>query len=247
MKKIFAMLLVLAMLLGATAVAVAVDVTGTWYCTEIGEGGNTFNPADFGLNVVVTLNEDGTCTMDAEESTQGTWTIDGDTVTIKEEGAPDTVMTLVDGKLIIDEEEATMVFSREAAGGFTPAEAVEAAAVEDFNGRWEAYKASALDMYVDIATLGQTAGLLIEDGVVTLQGTLFGEGEDEAQTMNLEFVDGMLKADMGDQGTLELYLLEDGTLHMNMVNELMTVELFLQRAEAAEESTAETAEETVAA
>jgi len=100
---------------------------------------------------------------------------------------------------------------------------------------------------VDIATLGQTAGLPIEDGVVTLQGTLFGEGEDEAQTMNLEFVDGMLKADMGDQGTLELYLLEDGTLHMNMVNELMTVELFLQRAEAAEESTAETAEETVAA
>ncbi|MBQ8111233.1 MAG: lipocalin family protein [Clostridia bacterium] len=229
MKKIFAMLLALAMLLGAMAMAEAVDVTGDWYCTEMIQGENSFNPADLGLKIVVTLNEDGTAIMDAGEPVEGTWTIDGDTVTLKEEGAPDTVMTLVDGNLVIEQDSVSMVLSREAAQGFTPAEAIEAAAIEDFNGTWEAYKAGAFGAYVDMSALGGTAGLSIEDGALTVHGTLFSGAE--GQTVTVEFVDGALKVSMDDQGDLEICLLEDGTLRMNMINETMTVEIYLRQAE----------------
>lgn len=236
MKKLFAMLLALAMLLGAMAMAEAVDVTGTWYCTEFVQGDQSFNPADFGLNIVVTLNEDGTAAMDAGEPSEGTWTMEGDIVTITEQNGLETIMTLTDGNLVIEEDEVKMVLSREAAEGFTPAEAVEAAAAEDFNGAWEAYKASAFGMYVDMSATGQTASLTIEDGNVNLMGTLFGSLA--GQTLSMEFADGALKLNINDQGNLELHLLVDGTLRLDMITEAMTAEIYLQPAEAAEEAPA---------
>lgn len=52
------------------------DFFGTWYGRSIEEGGEVYSMADFGMEMVLTLNEDGTCVIfDGEEEDPGVWTI----------------------------------------------------------------------------------------------------------------------------------------------------------------------------
>ena len=78
MKKLTAMLLALCMLL-AVVPALGEDFTGTWYMTL----------AEVSMGSFV-LNEDGTSTANVlgQDPYEGTWSADGDTVTITVDGAP---------------------------------------------------------------------------------------------------------------------------------------------------------------
>ena len=58
MKKLLCALLALAMLC-ACAAAETVDVTGTWYLSEIKLGEERINPAAMNLELAFTLNENG--------------------------------------------------------------------------------------------------------------------------------------------------------------------------------------------
>ena len=78
MKKITALLLVLCMLLAAVP-AMGEGPSGNWYMTL----------ADVSLGYIL-LNEDGTANLNIASQTEitGTWTMDGDSVTITAEGEP---------------------------------------------------------------------------------------------------------------------------------------------------------------
>ena len=78
MKKITALLLVLCMLLAAVP-ALGEGPSGNWYMTL----------ADVSLGYIL-LNEDGTANLNIASQTEitGTWTVDGDSVTITAEGEP---------------------------------------------------------------------------------------------------------------------------------------------------------------
>ena len=78
MKKLLSVLLVLAMLLGACALAETVDLTGEWYLTELAMGDTSVDPSALGMNITITLNGDGTAVLvstygDEEETQEGTW------------------------------------------------------------------------------------------------------------------------------------------------------------------------------
>ena len=83
MKKIFALFLALCLVLAALPVMAENDFSGTWYLVMLGMNGATFE-----------LNADGTFTgtseTDEEEAkkTEGTWSADGDQVTLTVDSAP---------------------------------------------------------------------------------------------------------------------------------------------------------------
>ena len=91
MKKLFAVVIALAMLLSAAVVAEATDFTGMWYLNNMEMEGMTVSAAEFGMEMTFDLKEDGT--VDAHQARgeetddkQGTWTAEGDTVTITVDG-----------------------------------------------------------------------------------------------------------------------------------------------------------------
>ena len=60
MKKLFAIVIALAMLLSAAALAEAADYTGVWYLNAMEAEGESYSPATFGIEMSIELKEDGT-------------------------------------------------------------------------------------------------------------------------------------------------------------------------------------------
>ena len=83
MKKLVSLIIALAMLcLMVPAMAEETLPTGEWYLISVSAEGTQVDPAVFGMEMTLTLNEDGTCTMVSEETEEGTWTFEGNTLTI---------------------------------------------------------------------------------------------------------------------------------------------------------------------
>lgn len=240
MKKAFAALLILSMLLGAVAVAEAAGAAGTWYMIEMNNDGQVINPAELGMTVALELAEDGTATMSGmggEEAQTGTWTIDGTTVTVTIDGDP-LDFALEDGKLTASDDTMTMVFSQEQpeVEAFVPAAAVEAA-VEDFAGTWNAVKIGLEGQYYDVSILGADVTATIEDTTITLDGFMFSN-----QSLSLEYADGALSFS-GSSEALEMSIkasmLEDGMVALDLAANGQAFTFYLSRAEeAAEEAPA---------
>lgn len=236
MKKAFAALLVLSMLLSAVALAESTGAAGTWYLIEVQSEGQTFNPADFGMEMTLVLNEDGTAAMNGvgDEPSTGTWTIDGSTVTVTIDDDP-LDFALEDGKLTASQDNLTMVFSTEPseAATFAPAAPVEAAAAEDFAGTWNAAKIGLEGTYYDAAILGADVTATFEDTTVTLDGFMFSN-----TAIPLEFADGALSFsgsddESGMQIAIKASLLEDGMLALDLdAGETGAFTFYMNRAEA---------------
>lgn len=214
MKKAFAALLILSMLLSAMAVAEAADVAGDWYMIEMQAEGMTINPADMGMEMILTLAEDGTASMSGmgDEPSTGTWAINGTTVTVTIEGDP-LDFTLADGKLTASQDDMTMVFSKEASATFAPAAPVEAAA-EDFAGTWNAERIGMEGQYYPVSILGADITAAIEGTTITLNGFMFNN-----TAIQLEHADGKLSfSGSVEDATLSITasLLEDGTMALDM-------------------------------
>ena len=115
MKKILALTLVLCMALAAipALAETAADFTGTWYLLMLGMTGGTFE-----------LNADGTCTgtsatAEEEQKAEGTWSAEGDTVTLTVQGQ--NLPLTFDGTDLLLGAEALAVF-----GGDTIPEGLDA-------------------------------------------------------------------------------------------------------------------------
>ena len=126
MKKMtVALMLLIIAALGMNALAVEIaDVTGTWVLDHADMQGVVFDGAMLGfmgIDLTMTLSEDGTATIKAmEETIQGTWTIDGNVITVDMDGIQEFTLT-EDGMLMTDMDgEGTLYLSR--TGSQTPPE-----------------------------------------------------------------------------------------------------------------------------
>ena len=219
MKKAFAAMLVLAMLLSALAVAEAADLVGMWYLVELSNQGQTFAPADLGMSMSIELKEDGTAHLDSSVEGgvgEGSWSVNGDVITIIDNAGTAMDMTLQDGRLVGDVQGVTMTLAREEPGeviDFAPAAEVEAAEA-DFDGDWKAEWIGMEGEFYRASILGSEVNVNIESGAVTLNGFQF-----DNVALPLEFADGKLTfsgtdPDNGFQLSITTVMLEDGRMSL---------------------------------
>jgi hypothetical protein len=110
MKKILALILSVCMILGSiSALADDPDFTGTWYLQTMGLTAGTFE-----------LNADGTCTLSTDDNgeevkKQGTWSVEGETVTLTVDDQP-LPMTYDGADLTVGEEAVAMLGGSEMSG-----------------------------------------------------------------------------------------------------------------------------------
>ena len=249
MKKTLAMILAAVMVLltvPAGAETTAGSLTGIWYAVEISAEGITMNPADMGLNITMTVNEDGTLVIgqDEEDSTAGTWTATENGMTVAYEDQSGEVR-VEDGKLLMDADGAVYTFAREAAEGFTAPARAAAASEEAFLGTYQLTYLEMMGQFLPVKALGMDSRLTVEAGKIILEtispkmdedGNLTDEMETETVEYATSFEDGLLK--YTDETDVKSYsaLKEDGTVVMSQEEDpeadfSLTVNMFFSRAE----------------
>lgn len=247
MKKILACVLALSlMLLCVVAAAETTDVTGSWYLNVVETEGMQMEPGMLGMEVTMILNADGTVVLysafgeEGEEET-GTWTQEGDIVTLKQEEAEDTVFALTEGQLVADMDGEKMIFGREK----TEVEKYEAAPVDtdaalaDFDGDWEISLIDFMGMQIPaemaegIVDMSQT-NMSISNGVAVMSGT-DAEGNPVSAEITGELADGVLTLKTVDEyeneSVLPVALLEDGLLCLTEGDEEsgMSIAIYYER------------------
>ena len=190
MKKLLSLVLALAML--CCMVSALADDAGVWYLNSMVLDGTTYNPADMGMTITLTLNADGTGSMDSNgEVSELTWTSDDTAVTLVMDGE-ETVLARQDIGLVIDDEGVSMVFGTEAPVAMNLGETVAAADLSAFNGTWSCTNIGMEGLMLPASSLGDSwetifgsadTTIVIADGVVTVCGS-------DAQTFT--FADGQL-------------------------------------------------------
>ena len=242
MKKLFAVLTVLAMLLSAAAIAETADFLGIWYLVAMQSDGETMNPADFGMSMIMELKEDGsvqaeTAMGEEADPQEGTWAQDGESIVVTIDGDPASFV-FQDGQLVGTDEAMSMVFGREPAEGevYTPAEVV-AAEEADFEGAWTAVKYGADGLFMDASLVGMDMGAEFKDGGMQLSGFF---GSDTAIPMT--FADGAYSFATDDESemfaSITAEMLEDGNLKVTMSTGEDEIILIMAPGAAAEEPAA---------
>jgi len=224
MKKLFSVSLVLMVLLGALgsgALAESGEVAGVWYLNEVVHDGVSVSAASFGLEMIITLNADGSAlaVMTDEESETGSWSREGDQLVVTIEG-DDQVFALVGEALVAEEGDSQMIFGREPAAveSYQPAAMVPNPLLEDFDGAWAAALVDAEGVQLPVKDMGVEMTLRIGEGLITMNssggwpevqmravlqdGVLQGlpmEGEEVVALSLTLHEDGVLSTDMGDE------------------------------------------------
>ena len=101
MKKLFSLILALCMVCTLVPAVAEEDVTGEWYLKTMKQGETEYDAGAISYNITMTLNADGTGTMlspASEEPTPGSWTLEGDKITVTFEDSP-IGGTVADGKI----------------------------------------------------------------------------------------------------------------------------------------------------
>jgi len=229
MKK-FLSLLLSVLFVFSFAAAEAFTPVGTWYLIEFSMGEMVFAPADLGMEMVMTLNEDGTglLAITGEEDQEAVWTAEGDVVNVTTTGdGMVQVFNIVDGNLCAEDGGITMVMSQEApeATTYVPAATVAAADVTAFDGGWEAQcvYAAELDMTMPFSMVAPTleSSLGTDMGYITIENGITQLIPEQPGTMYFEgvFSNGMLTVYNTSDPTLvaaTLELQEDGMLRMTV-------------------------------
>ena len=143
MKKLISLVLILCMVCMLVPAMADDSAAGTWYLSEMVANGATVSPSMVGMSWSITLSDDGTAVSIMEmagekEEQAGTWTQDGDSVTITIDDQP-AVFAFADGKLTLDQgESGKAVFTQDAPEAAAAPSAGVAAESEDvFLGNWE--------------------------------------------------------------------------------------------------------------
>lgn len=208
MKKILSLVLSLCLLMSCAAFAEGVDVTGTWYGDM------------FGMTATMTLAAEGTYTMELMgDVDEGSWVLEGNTLYM-DKGTEAEVSMVYDADantLNMDMEGMAIVFGREAAAAFVPAEPKADATVEEFAGSWKAANVNFMDMLVPTDFAGMNMTLTIE-GTTAVMALNMGEEEDDVATIEGTFADGVLtlpipaESEYSEDVNFIVKVLQDGTM-----------------------------------
>ena len=240
MKKITALLLAI-MLACLVSFACAADAdplyTGEWYLKTMSQGDQTIDVAAIGMNGVLTLNADWTCSMTGLGSdVTGTWKDEADKnkITVTLDG-DDAEAMLSDGELTITAGDTKMIFTREAPAAAEDAAVRTDATAEEFNGEWTCIAISVGDMKIDAAT-AEAAGqelpkLTFTDGSILLEGGAIAEAF-SAFKMPLTYADGTYSFEMENAGvSIKANILEDGTMALALSAGGADTSLYFAKAE----------------
>jgi len=218
MKKVFALILALAMVLCSVAMAeTATAVTGSWYASMAG------------IVIQLDLNEDGTFAMSLMgETNTGAWELEGDTLYMERGTEAEVACAVTADSLTAASGEMELVFTREPIEEFVAPEKVTVDDVAAFNGTWNGTMVSAFGMTFDMdaaqAELGAMLGL--EDTKVVIDNgsvSMFGQ---EAEAF--EFADGHLKLAAGSE-EMDLSVTVDMNADGTIVLEMMTIQFFCEK------------------
>ena len=184
MKKLISLILILCMACMLIPAMADGTVAGDWYLKIMIVDGTEYDAAAMGYNITMSINEDGTMTMTSPtepDPMPGTWTLEGDQITITVDDEPASGTVTADSITMISEE-YTMIFTQEAPVAITLADTKAAGAAEEFYGSY-------LCKYVDMegSLMDITA---IEDGALKLVSATNPDG----LSAKLELLeDGMIK------------------------------------------------------
>lgn len=216
MKKLISLLLALTMLLGCTALGETIDYTGVWVLTGAESQGVEMGPstlARVGLEMVMTLNADGTTTISAmgmEETATWVATENGIAVTDTNEGVEETVeYPYQNGMLLVEDHGSILMFTRE---GAAPAVAEAAGPValsgvlaEAFEGQWLLTHASIMGVEMPAEPLGLYMALVLTEG----EG-LFA-ADDGSGDLLMEAITYAVNETEGVGTVLEIYVTDETT------------------------------------
>ena len=260
MKKLLCALLALAMLC-ACAAAETADVTGTWYLAESYNEKFDLDCVQMGLDATLTLQPDGTVEMDAqwefmsriwedevgpdettdeEPPAEIRWKMDGDKVILIYKNNETRELTLVDGNLveIEDEFDTTQVYTREkpVLNYFDPGAPLTDAALEDFDGTWNAAIINMGGWEVTAEELSLKMTVELSGGSGTITDSSADLRKPQIYTVTGELADGVLTvteeaAETDTPAVITLTLCDSGV----MVYFDGSDTLYFERAEGAEE------------
>lgn len=240
MKKLFAVALALVMLLSVAAFAETANYTGIWYLNEIDFGGTKLAPAAMGMEMTFDLKDDGSvaaASPDEEgqiQETAGTWTLDGETLTVTINDEPLT-LTLVDGNLVADSGDGmALTFGREKVEAeiYVPAAPKADAAEADYVGNWTATQLDMDGMFINPALLGMDTTAVIEGTTITLTGAfLFDNEAFEAELKDGALVYAAANPDEVMVSAISVQALEDGALKLVIGEAENAINMYLEKAE----------------
>ena len=246
MKKLTALLLALMMACMMVPAMADDALLGEWYLKTMKAGETEYDAAAIGMAITMTLNADGTVAMmmpDSETPETGTWTLDGDQITVTINDSPASGPASAESiTLAADGQE--MIFTREAVSAITVAEVKAAESAEEFYGTWSLKFVEMEGRVMDVAALGETDSVVtISDATVecTGEGTL----SSVLSLMKLDapvFEDGALSikaaADaLNPDMTAKAEMLEDGMVKLTVTSTSDMI-LYLVPAEVIEEGPA---------
>ena len=234
MKKLLAILTMLAVLLTAVAFAEAADVIGEWYLVDMVMGETSINPAAMGMNMTLVLNEDGTMTAtnsygDTEpETAEGTWELSDGNLVIALDDTPDTVL-IQDGQLKMEMgEEGYFVFGREPVTAPELPVAVPAENEDAFLGTWKMSQINMGGMVMPAAAMGAETIMTVEAGKAVIGS------EDSNDEYATAFADGVLTLTSAEEGSdpMTVELNNDGSISISVsMGEELSMVMYFEKAE----------------
>ena len=244
MKKLISLILVMLLICMAIPTMAEEDVTGDWYLKTMKMGDQEYDAASIGYVIVMTLNADGSATMampTTGESSTGTWTLDGDKITVTIDDDP-VEGTVSEGAIVLEQDGGEMVFTRDEVSTITLAEVKAAESAEEFYGDWTCVYLEMEGKVMDIA--------IVEMGIphvsISENGLEFYDEDDGTLTLVLKmnkldapvFAEGKLAvkaaADaLNPNFAVDAELLEDGMLKLTVVADNSPMILYFIPAEPA--------------
>ena len=213
-KKFVSLALIFALLCAAGAArAEESRFAGNWYS------------AASGLPVQITLNPDGTYTVQAPflaaEAAPGQWTAENETLIL------DGVQTLAfNGQALVGENGFTLYPEEQAA--FSPAPDAEAE-LAAFAGEWECQYVAFRDVTLPAESLCIQLKIWIDGTLVSLGGFGLFSGS----VNDYQYDHGILSLSQGEEAqsvSLELQMLEDGSLRFSLASPDDAITFYLHRA-----------------
>ena len=231
MKKLISLILALCMGCMMVSALAEDDITGEWYASFAG------------VTMTMNLNADGTVVLTSpsqEGGSSGTYTREGDQLTLTVEGSPATA-TITEEGILLSEGGLELKFTREPVEPITVGEPKTDAAAGDYYGDWTFAYLENEGLIMDISAVGMAfPNLTLGEGKVEFVAA--GEEDIFASMYNMlaftsAFENGMLKltataANTSATGTVQL--LTDGLIKLSLDNGGDTQILYYRPAEAAE-------------
>ena len=246
MKKLVSMMLILCMACLMLPAMADEEITGDWYLKIMKMGEQEYDAAAMGYAVTMTLNEDGSVvmTVPGDDPASGTWTIEGDEITVIANDSPAKGMVSEGVFMLASEDGQVMIFTREAPETVALAEVIPAESAEEFYGPWTIVYLDMEGRIMDIAAMGDE-GALVTISEETME--IAGEGTISGMLSLIKmdapaFADGMLTIQAAPDAlnpnlSATAELLEDGMVKLTITS-TSPMSLYLAPVEDAEEAPA---------